>query len=264
MDLKRVKVVLIVLFAALNIFLFILIFNSTAAGTVDRQVLKNARAALVSNGVDLRCAIPSYNADTGIPEYADTLYDDNAISLLIRQSAENGFITFNSDNSVVLYNMHDEKISKITDQKELDQYIRNLLARFKLNMTGFVLDSSATYENGKRNLTYILKLSENLYAYDCTAEIVISDTGIEYLKMKHRELVGTFDASPIIPAYQILMMNYNIRGTVINRIDFGFMAYRLVGEALNPSYTPAWRIISADGADVRYYKAYTGDEINIF
>jgi hypothetical protein len=252
MELRKVKLVLILLFAALNVLLLVLMLNSVPTGEISPQILKNAKAALAVNGVTLKCEIPAYNPDTGIPEYADTSYDANAMGELLKQSGGNGLITFNEDNSVVIYNIADAKISKIIFVKELQKYITNLLARLKINMEGFVPDSTSTY---------ILKLSKNLYAYDCTAEMVISEAGIEYLKIKHRELIRTYDVSPIIPAYQILMRNYNKGGTVIDSIDLGFIAYKLTGDAQNLSYTPAWRVISAGRTEVKYFRAYTGDEI---
>ena len=264
MDLRKVKTVLILLFAVLNVILLTLLIRSFSTGRIDALVLKNAKVALTNNGVELKCPIPAANPEIGIPEFADTSYDTSAMSDLIKQLGPNSGITFNDDNSIVIYNIPDEKISEIIKPAELDKYIAALLARFKINMSGFVQDSSITYENGKQNLNYILKLAKDIYSYDCTAEMVISDTGIEYLKIKHLELVRTYDISPIIPAYQILMKNYNKGGTIINKIDLGFITYRLTGESKNPSYTPVWRIISADGDEVSYYRAYTGEQIFIY
>ena len=159
--------------------------------------------------------------------------------------------------------MTDAKIAEISDEKALSTYISQMLKGMKIDVDAFVQDSLTIIDDKRKIITFIEKSGRNIFSYDNNIEVVITPDGIEYLRIKQRKLIKTYDYAPILPAYQILLKNCNEAGLVIDKIDLGYVGYKISIDSKKMTYVAVWRVVDNTGI-AKYYRAYTGDEILIY
>lgn len=277
MDWSKAKNILILIFAFLNVFLFV----STKAfhekvGVDGEEAVSTAALILSNNGVVLECDIPSYNKDTGIPEYEVSVLNRSKIvkTLMgVEYSTSNFFsagkeplrkdsaeLTFNGSGGFVYKNLVPTESVDVKDIEGAKEYLKSLLGSMDLSMNGFVLDEASSRINGDGvgQLIYIKKYKD-YYLYDSIIKMVIGTKGLTYLEYCDKNVKSIGEPMKIISAYQILLKNYNQEGVVITSIDYGFKNYKPEPGAEGID-TFVWRI-GTKGGKIEYYKAYTGESI---
>jgi hypothetical protein len=264
MEWTKAKWILIVLFAALNVFLAVLVINTTpAAGqTVDAGILAKTGSILAARGYVLSCDIPDRNPDMGAPEFRDFPLDKEAVAAAVAAAGDNAQLTFDRDGSVVIYHFPAPASADQDDPALLDAAVALALKGIGLDMAGFVRDSESVLAEGRRSLIYVGQYSRDTYDYSSRVEIILSHDGIEYLRFRKRILTGIFDTTPIVPAYEVLLAKYAAGGDEIVRIGLGFVEFRASRDASDLSDTAVWRVVTAAGGE-RYFKAYNGEEIAV-
>lgn len=276
MDWSKVKSILIVVFIGLNIFLFSFVVNIGEGKGVSDSILKDAEKALASNGVKLECKIPSYTNQTEKAEKTEYSIDrPKVFDVLMGSNAKvNGNIEYNKEykydeKTIVFVNKNQFKYAdlnpdgdnvNITSASQAKKYIEPIFKKMNLSLSDFKLDRSSIDEGGNITLTYIENYDKKISIFDSKIIVNISPKGIKEIQCSLNKIKTTGEASKIVSAYQILLRNFNVSGTVIKDIDFGYKAEDGQQDKNSDTYLPVWRIRLGDGSE-HFFDAYTGDKL---
>ncbi|HHV58982.1 MAG TPA: hypothetical protein GXX49_01525 [Clostridiaceae bacterium] len=277
MDWSRVKNILIILFIALNIFLFVNIINISVSDNVSKKTLNNTVKILNSNNVALDCKIPTYSKDTGTPEFEENVLSRGIIlgklmgniqlpSLDATQDGNliesNGkWIVFNG-NGFEYGNSNPDGNININSIDDIVKNIKLMLKDTQIPLGGFKPDypEIKKLDEGKVMVT-LREQKDGIIIFDNRITVVATEKGIISMALDYRKLVDITQPRKIIPAYQILIRNFHRKsGTTITSIDFGFKETPLDNEPARFVDVPVWRIMNQEG-QAEFYRADNGEQI---
>jgi len=274
MDWSKVKNILIIVFIGLNVFLFSFVINIGEGKDVSESNLKDAEIALNKNGVELECKIPSYADQAEKAVKAEYSIDQSKVfNVLMDSNAKvDGNIEYNKeykyDEKIIVFidknqfkytnSKPDDDNINITSVSQADKYINPILKKMDLSLSGFKLDRSLVNEDGSITLIYVESYNKNISIFDSRILVNINSDGIKEIQCTLNKIEAKGEPTQTISAYQVLLRNFNVSGTVIKDIKFGYKAESSVQNA--NIYLPVWRIRLGDGSE-HFFDAFTGDKI---
>jgi len=274
MDWSKVKNILIIVFIGLNVFLFSFVINIGEGKDVSESNLKDAEIALNKNGVELECKIPSYADQAEKAVKAEYSIDQSKVfNVLMDSNAKvDGNIEYNKeykyDEKIIVFidknqfkytnSKPDDDNINITSVSQADKYINPILKKMDLSLSGFKLDRSLVNEDGSITLIYVESYNKNISIFDSRILVNINSDGIKEIQCTLNKIEAKGEPTQTISAYQVLLRNFNVSGTVIKDIKFGYKAES--SEQNANIYLPVWRIRLGDGSE-HFFDAFTGDKI---
>ena len=166
----------------------------------------------------------------------------------------------------------------LPDAKRWDAEIRRMTAGSNIDLSTFVLDrielsnggavsgssGAAGDDGGDVVVRYLLSYQGELIFDSGIDFIVAPDGSIAQVVGNYRSVKGFSDNKPteVLPAHLVLLKNYPDAGSVIARIDLGFMSQSASDDSVyrESEEGAVWRIRQADGT-TRFFEALYGDEI---
>jgi len=280
MDWSKVKSILIYMFVALNIVLFVNIIIASGSNRVSRAILSNTAAILEAKGAVLECKIPDNAGEAGVPEYKDSKADLSVIIKLLISDAVvegggdesssavppvispdgNAKVTFINGSGFLYESTGNEReAGRPLSPGDLEKAVRQLFKKAGIPVSDFITDFAGVYEGRNTSFIRLVKKYRTVLLFDARIEAEADEEGIVKLRFNDREIQRFTDLKPIIPAYQILLKYFAVEGAVIKGIDFGYKMYKIDPEAQGYD-VPVWRI-ATDAGNARYFRAYSGEEM---
>ena len=273
MDWSKAKKILIYIFIFLNIFLAINIISLTSKNKVSKQVIADTLRVLENSGVQMKCAIPDYAEDTGIPVYkllqldkVKIIYNLTGKSVNVKDiengtpvNTGNGEITFYNDSCFSFKRVSKEVNKETISVNDAEKTIKEIFEKSGFSVSAFQLDKSSVNDDGTVEIKLVGTYNK-IIIFDSYIKARVAKNVILDMECSLKAVDSIKEPKKIINAYQILLKNFNVKDTIITRIDFGFKNYK-IDPGVQGSDIPAWRIITEDGSE-RYFKAYNGEEIN--
>lgn len=294
MDMSRAKNIILLLLLALNIFLLADIIVYARGQGIPKETIQNSVNILKARGVELKCAIPTYNGNTPKLVYGNDALDHNLIvgKLLgvkfkgrqggqitqtgqTTQTTQSGQtylsgsrkLSFNENGTMTYEDSKPGDTVDVAHTNAVDKYVRTFVKDSGLIDALYVLDSRETNQDGSIMLTYIEKYKGYLI-FDNYLKANVAKYGIISLESGKKKIKGFSQdkAGDVAAAYQILLGNFRLGvRTVITGIDFGFYnsnAVWMQGISTNEQF-PVWRITVKNSDNPRYFSASDGKEINV-
>lgn len=279
MDWSKAKNILIVVFAILNIFLFVMLSRYYFGKNISQDSLSNTVKILKNSGVTLQCTIPEYNGNDIKLAYKTFEYDrEKIIQNLIGESSKfintgeeirNGLksLVFKDDQTIIYKNAKPSDRINITDKNEVLGYANRFIEKMGLKVSNYRLDQHEEYnQDGSVGLKYIEWYKGKYLLYDNYIDIKMSKDGILYLECRNKvPLDFTLRDVKVTPAYAILLNNFT-NGTklIITKIDLGFKENVNDSERINAQDGLTWRIkTKGEKVGERYFRALDGREITV-
>jgi hypothetical protein len=269
MEWSKAKTVFIILFAILNVFLFVsILYGSTSTG-FNSDYVKSVKTLLESRNIRIEADVPSYRYKTGKIVYDESEPDvAKVVEFLFGHSLD----PVNEPESSLAHWREDDKLLiagnnaiEFTDdspdgkldisvkenvQKELERYLEGL----GLNRRDYAMDAYIK-RNGEVYVRYLKKFRGQLL-FDVYVDFTIGEAGVKSIGMIHKNAVSTIWPEEILSAYQLMALGAIPNDSVITGISFGYK--RLQEGELNDR--PVWRIRFSDGHE-EFYNAYNGDRV---
>lgn len=282
MDWARAKSIILILLAALNIFLLAKVVIDSGGQGISRETILNMEKILDRRGVRLECTIPRYDKDTprlifgsgkaNQAAYAKKLLGESYTAEK-SDGQENTYIsgtrtlTFTSGNSFTYIDKKPDQKVDIIHISETEKYVRKFLKDKNIDNSSYVLDAEPVKQGSEVVFNFTEKYKDFL-VFDNYLKAVVSENGVTRLEVRHKEIKG-FSADKvrdISAAYQILLEHFNgDENTVITDVDIGYRddTVNLEQEGLQSSeQLPVWRIkVKGTAEPIRYFGASDGKEI---
>lgn len=274
MDWSRAKNILILVFIALNIFLFSFIMISDRKDKAISAAIRDTEKILSVNNIRLECKIPDFSRDMGILDYSDAVIDREKIAKELLGtdtvdsgkindgqpiSANGGTLTFTGNSSFVFKGYKKIEGLNISNQKEAEKYLRNLCSNIGISLSGYLLDEAENEPDGSIRLTLVNTYKKSFKVFDSYIKACLSKDGLKEMECNVKNIGEENGSAQILAAYQILLANFHQPDTVIKSIEFGFKGYKPEYDSKGYSCIPVWRVRTQSGES--YFKAYTGEEI---
>lgn len=268
MEWSKAKSTLIVLFAVLNVFLFISILLGGANSRLSSDYKDQVTSLLKSKNIRIEAQIPSYNADTGSIVYKDgDIDEDRVVEFFLGQAAgednneekvwyEDGKVLEIGNNIIIFKDNSPDNRLNIQDKDALLRELKRVFDGLGIKMRDYVADIWQQQDD-RVYIRYIKKYKKQLLL-DTHADFIFSEAGMEYVAIVDREVSHTIAASEIMSAWHILPTSKIQSDSTISGIDFGYKRIH-EGELYD---SPVWRIRFLDGTEC-FYNAYTGEELVI-
>jgi regulatory protein YycI of two-component signal transduction system YycFG len=267
MDWSKSKIVLIILFVALNVYLGFNVIKYYQSDNISGETITEVQKLLDNNGVAVNCDIPvetkCYRLNYTIAEFDQikvikTLLGETNISSKDIQEGKglvkgSKSLEFENQNIIKYSNKDPHEFVDTSNYDEVITYCKYFLTLIGVSSSEYVVEDYG--ENKDSSITLLLTEKYKGYlVYNNFAEIKISKKGIISLKCGKVGIIGLEkNKIDIVPAYKILIKNYvGSKNTVIKNIDLGFHCI-YPSEGTNYQAVPEWRIKSKDG--IRYFTA---------
>lgn len=278
MDWSKAKIILIIIFIVLNVFLLSNILFMKMEDQVSEEKIQTALQAMSNKGIVIKGDIPNYAKDTGKLSFESVGYDKGRVvaSLLgiegTKENKSGDIIEFvNGSKTLTFLNISTfeytntnpvEKID-VSNRKNAESMAKKLLASFGIPAANYIIDSGGyTIKDDGSIMLELREKYKGFIIFDNYAQISVSPEGITYIKCKYRKVKGfAAGKKSILPAHLILLRHYDAGiNSPISSIDFGFIGYSTVRETKESTESPAWRVRLEDGSEA-FYKAYDGEKI---
>lgn len=272
MNWSKAKTILIIIFAAMNIFLLI---NLIKIYSNDETALNitNTEKILKDRGYILNCDIPG-NIHSGMLNFETGDFDRRKIGeklLGVKISADgelgDGFEYTSGDRSlkfqpgnVIIYNDKNPSDNvDIYDIRKIRKYAESFIKDLDIPANQYFAEKYNS--DGSITLYYKQKYKGFLIFYN-EAEVTITEKGITGFRCKFIKPLGIAAAKKIVPAYQILLKHFDGGdNTVITSIDAGFVG-SFHQSSVQASEALVWRI-GIDGQKPLYFNAVNAEKIDI-
>jgi len=280
MDWAKAKNILIFIFVLLNLFLATTLVVFLNSDSVSKEAIKNTYKVLENRGIVVSCDIPLYNKDMGTlissntilnkdliikGFFGDVKYIEETFNENINAVCGNKKLVIEKVNTFIYNNDDPQEEVYLDDSKQVKNYLVNLFKEINLPFNRFYFDREEDIEDGQKKYTFRQK-RDGFWLYSNYVEVVVSKSGITYLKYNNRGAEEITEGQNIMPAYQILIKNLtDDKGTVVNKIDLGF-GKQFVGEDTKVlDDIPVWRIVAKKSGKIveRYFKVYNGEEVKL-
>ncbi len=281
MEWAKAKTIILILLAALNIFLLSRIILDYGNQGVPRETIANMEKILESRGVRLECEVPRYDKETPKLVFGNGKVNKAAQveKLLGRQFLneagsdvqENTFVegtkklTFTGSNSFTYADASPAESVGIARAAEAEEYIQKFLKDKGLDNPTYMQDGEPVRDSDGITFNYIEKY-KGFLVFDNYLTVKVSAKGVTYLEVRHKQIKGFSPdkVNDIAAAYQVLLENFTgDEKAVITSVDMGYKDAVDSGEnGLQFSeQLPVWRIKVKDSEKPRYFSASDGKEI---
>lgn len=283
MDWAKAKSILILVLAALNIFLLSYIIRYRLDQNISKETIADTQQVLFDRGIKLECEIPKYNDDTSRLIYENGNHDRQKIATRLLGDLEGtlgkapGSIPDGIPDKIISgsrqlvfengssFEFHDKDPTNglvISGKDTVEKQLRKMITELGLKASNYRFEGFT--ENSDSSRTYVFtEMFKKLWVFDNRIEFIISQDGILHIGCSYRKIKGFSSGTKtkIMAAYKILLKNFNQGDkAVITNIDIGFKGYAPQQDMVGYSESPAWRIMFGDGS-VRYFKASDGEEV---
>lgn len=279
MDFSRAKTIFIVVFAALNIFLFYFLGLYRNGSSVSKEVLENTVLILERGGITLDCDIPLSNRsmknlllskdESCLYNVALKLLNDDSVKAdtIRNKSITRGSKTIGIYGNTLRYqNLAPEEYLPVLDQKEIEKYAEKLLKDIGINISHYKLDSYAKKSDGTIRIKYI-EAYKGYLVFGNIIDMVIGSKGLTSLEYSSKKIKGLSAGSSVtvMQAYQVLLKNQaNLAyagPAVIKGLDIGYgMPEEVNDEMEEYSEGLYWRVVLESGAE-KYFEAQNGEMV---
>ena len=268
MDWARAKNILIILLFALNLTLATAIVGRTIGGGADRELYGSVTKILSDRGVIVQCDYPKQISSSELLIYGDgARYVETCARALNRRIRDAGWVEMLGRESLRYTNSRPDEGLNTASISALDTAIRNILGEWGIDLAGFTTDYATVGGDGSFFFQYILDYKGKL-VFDSNINVTVNgDGGIMEITLGYREIksASVDRLMKVIPAYQVLLKNFNESGSVIVSINIGFMSQNTVRD--NPFVESeegaVWRVRMDDGSE-RFFEATYGDELYLY
>lgn len=277
MDWSSAKNILISIFLALNIFLFIVLKNIYFSGGIPDNVIENTKKMLKASNITVNCDIPLYNGKYQImTTHKDTSIFDNVVRALIKNDEKiikelhagkkvdyEGKVAFLNDADCLEYRYSGVKENNIPlKNSSVIKVAQKFINKAALNKDNYILEEIKLLSSGKYKVIYAQKYNEFLL-FNNSLTLFISSEGVDRFMMCNRAPENaSFRNSQVKNAYEVLLEHYiKKRNITITHIDMGFKEENDVttNEKIH-TLRMVWRITTNDGARL-FFHALDGAQL---
>lgn len=272
MNWSKAKNILILIFIALNIFLFINIIKIYGSDK-SADKIANTERILADRGYILRCDIPD-STRSGMLSFVTGDYDRKAVvekllgkEVLADIELQEGFeytygdrsLIFQPGNIMIYSNKSPADDINISDLKKVRKYAENFINSLALPINEYFSEKSNA--DGSITIYYKQRYKGFLIFYN-EAEITITEKGITSFRCKLIKPLEISSSKKIVPAYQILLKHF-LKGdnTIITSIDLGFAA-SFHESSVQASEALVWRI-GIEGQEPLYFNAVNAERMEV-
>jgi regulatory protein YycI of two-component signal transduction system YycFG len=270
MDWSKAKSLLIFVFTAFNIFLFLVIFNTKEDSSISKSVIQNSKTILKNSDIEVKCEIPINIKDIGtffLDQYpidrnkiTKSLLGKNITVINNKAELDEKTLVFDSNNFNIEFTDNNPK--KITTnsldavRKDAENYVNKLNIIDKSFYVDSIKDSTQGYE------VIFMEKYKSYIMYDNVVRVFLSKNKITLCANLKKIVNVIFNSKNIIPVYQILINSFNnVRDISIEGIDNGIKTIEMPQESdeIYQSSAMVWRI--STNTDKRFFVASNGAEI---
>lgn len=281
MDWARAKSIILILLAVFNIFLLSKIIMDYGSQGISKETILNMEKILNGRGIELECEIPRYDKDTPRLKFGNgkankaALLDkllgvklDTSVSLDVDKNMfENGLrkLILSGINSFKYTDEMPEDNVDTVHINETEKYLKKFLKERGLYNSLYVMDEKPVRQENGLVFTYLEKY-KGFLVFDNYLKAVVSEKGVEYLEVRHRQIIGFSPVriGDISAAYQILLENFDGSDkAIITAVDLGYkdVAYQAQNHIQSSEQLPVWRIKVKGMVQAKYFGASDGKEI---
>lgn len=259
MDWPKVKTILIVLLLAFNLFLAGILFQRVGQDNVSKNFTQDAIKILSQGGVQVNCPIPDYMKDMGTFTVSGFAYDTKALGTIPdTEKTVNKMTDGILDLSIKSVVGKPEAMANIG---EAEKAVHATLQKISFGNKDLILDRKSQ-ENGSFSFTFCERV-QYFILYDNVVHARISKNNL-IVQAQMKTFTNTSQVThSIIPAYQILLQNYNTgEKTIIQKMDIGIKTLQMKQEGKGTYQGPStvWRVMQNNGRE-RFFIASTGAEL---
>lgn len=279
MEWAKAKSIIIVLLAAMNVFLLSRIIMDYGSQGLSKEAISNMAMILKSRGVEINCKVPLYDRDTPRLVFGNGIFNTEAqVERLLGMKLssdvkfngqetvfENGLkkLTVTGPNSFIYQDGMPDAYVNTGDLDEAEKYLKNFLKERKLDNRMYVPDGMPAVNSDGIVFTYLEKF-KGFLVFGNYLKAVVTDKGVTLLEASHRNITGFSPEriNDISTAYQVMLENFDgLEKTVISAIDLGYkdVASQDQSDVQSSEQLPVWRI-KVNG-EYRYFGASDGKEI---
>lgn len=275
----KAKNIIIIILAALNIFLAVNLYIINSDRLSSKEAEQNARTILSSRNITINCKVPSVS---GVPKRLNFMNDGYESTLLAEKLmgiSDVKSTDFDIENAVVNGSRKLQLIPSIsflyTDSKpestvdtskiaRMEKYTVNFLKDRKLMPKSYIMDNYVKNADNSVTFIFIEKYGGNLI-FDNYLETTVGQKGITRILGSHRSIKKAESVSQdkIMTAWQVILRNFTDNsGTEIESVDFGYKEETSNIENMKASLEdPVWRIKAKGSNTLKFYNAFIGYEI---
>ena len=266
MDWARAKNILIVLLFALNMLLTGTIVSRAIGGGADRELYASVMRVLKERDVNIACNFPKQITSSELLVYGDGTRFVEACAQALASDGTKSRVEKLGKESLRYTGLHPDEGLNTSGEAALDAAIRKNLGEKGVDLSNFTLDYTTKSENGSYFFQYILEYKGKL-VFDSNINVSVNpEGGIEEITINYREITSaTLDKlMKVMPAYQVILKNFNQGGDTIASINIGFMGQNTRDNIFRESKEGAvWRVRLDDGTE-RFFEAAYGEEIYLY
>ena len=266
MDWARAKTILIILLFVLNLMLTGSIVSRAIGGGADRELYASVLRIMSNRGVKINCDFPKQITSSELLNYGDgkIFVDKCAAALAVGDASR---VEMLGIESLRYSNLHPDEKLNTSSIAALDAAIRKAMKDKGIDLSGFTTDYATQSGHGSYFFQYILDYKGKL-VFDSNINVTVSlDGGISEITINYREIKGASvdKLMKVMPAYQVILKNYNESGDVIDSINIGFMGQNAQRDNpfIESEEGAVWRVRLNDGTE-RFFEATYGEEIYLY
>ena len=241
MEWAKAKNILIILLLTLNVLLGSVSLARYFENQGVSDVYQGVMSILGTRDITISCEIPDNQIES-----AYIIYESNRTQTLESNKPEH----------------HDSLDMNTAEQIDTD--IKKIMDANGIDLSAYILDNLTTDDvTGTTTAQYLLSYQGEL-VFDSWVHVKISSDGaVQDIRGTYRTVKGFAEngRKEVLPAYLVLLKNYTDSGTVIQKIDLGFIGREHEASAFKETEEGAvWRVRQEDGT-TRFFEALYGDEL---
>jgi hypothetical protein len=266
MDWARAKNILIVLLIVLNLALTGTIVSRAIGSGADRELYTSVIQILNNRGITILCDFPKQVTSSEVLYYG---YGANYVKSCEDALYGGEFTVFQrfGDESFRYTNLKPKENLNTTSMSVLDTAIRGALAAKGIDLSGYTTDYSIKSGDGSYIYQYIREYKGKLIFDSYFIVTVNREGGIAEITISYREInTASLDKlMKVMPAYQVILKNFNESGDVIVSINIGFLGQNMdpINKYKESKEGAVWRVRLEGGAE-RFFDAAYGEEIYLY
>jgi regulatory protein YycI of two-component signal transduction system YycFG len=263
LDWARAKNILIILLFVLNMLLTGTIVSRAIGGGADRELYASVMRVLEERNIEIKCSFPKQITSSALLVYGDGTRFVEACAAAL---SSYGMVEMLGKESLRYTNFQPAEALNTSSEAALDAAIRRVLGEKGVNLSSFTMDYTTKSGNGDYFYQYILEYKGKL-VFDSNINVSVTpEGGIEEITINYREITNATKDKlmKVMPAYQVILKNFNESGDVIKSINIGFMGQNTRENFFRESDEGAvWRLRLEDGSE-RFFEAVYGEEIYLY
>lgn len=275
MDWSKSKTIMIFVLLVLNIVLLANILAYRIVERVPRETIANTRVILENRNVRLKCDIPEDRGEIPAIIYENNQFDkaeivkrltgitDEKGEVVVRDNQiikREKRIILEDGNTLLYVDMNPEDKVNINSMDDIEKFAGKFLSAFGIRVSKYKLDEGSRNDEGEVRLVYIKRFGK-YFVYDNRIDLIIGKNGVKSMRYSKSDVKKlSSDSVKVMPAYQVLLKNFNKEeNVVIKAMDIGFKSFEKGEEEIETQEWPKWRVVLDDGTE-RFFNAVNGDE----